>query len=211
MAEEQKKYKSILVNPEITMEYIYDNPLNFDDIRNNPILKPISEINKSYCDLHLTSTKGILEYEDEYKKLQELESINPRYTNTVLMASIKNITNIIKTIIYSQDLQIVSMKNAINEMIEISNDKYKYINDEKERIEKIREEMRKEFENEYKDKIVITKISEKKVTDEEIKNIEDDEFNKTFSELKKIAGEEEPEIKEVVPKKIYSSLLEREI
>lgn len=240
MEEAQKKFKSILTSPEIVLEYITEKPLNFDAIRDNPILKPVSEINKNYCDLHLTATKAILEYEEEYKKIQEMEVINPRYTNTVLMATIKNMITLMKTIVHSQDLQNISMRSAINEMIDISDSKYKFMNDEKERIEKITMQVRKDLEKEYKSKIEnqpkqiqvetghnvgasptpmtdvasVDNFGSGKVTPVPIQNEDDEEYEKTLSDLKKIAGEGEPEKKEVIPdkpKKVYSTLLEREI
>lgn len=218
MEELQKKFKSILTNPEITLEYIYNGDLTFDAIRDNPILKPISEINKNYCDLHITATKSILEFEDEYKKIQELEIINPRYTNTVLMATIKNIITSLKIVVHSQDLCDIGMKSVINEMIGISGSKYKLMDDDSERIAKIRTDMRKEMEKEYKEKFEkpIENISEvpKRSKEEEQEIERDGEYEQTISDLKKIAGEGEPEKKEVIPdkpKKVYSTLLEREI
>jgi len=223
---EETKHKSILINPEIKLEYIYNEKnLDFDSIKNNPILKPISEINKNCCDLNLTSIKGVLEFEEEYKKLQELELINPRYTTTVLMTTINKIVNIIKTIIHSQDLQIISMKKTINEMVCINDDKYKLIDNEKEKIEKIREDLRKEFEEEHsQQKKETLSRGQSDVRQEAIVTSSDNpigktsagtEFEETMSDLKDIVGEEEKpkveEKKEVMPKKTYSSLLEREI
>lgn len=230
--ETENKYKSILMNPEIKLDYIYERLLDFDSIKDNPILKPISEINKSYCDRHIVITKGVLEFEEEYKRLQEMESINPRYTNTVLMALIKNMINIIKTIIYNQDLCDSSMKSAINEMIDISESKFKLIDNEKERMEKLRVQVRKEVEDEYKNQ----SLQETKLESSPNKIVSDSRPGEVYNQsnqiptpvpvqneteediiitdLKKIAGEGEPEKKEVIqnkPKKVYSSLLEREI
>lgn len=238
MEEQQKKFKSILTNPEITLEYIYSGDLSFDSIRDNPILKPISEVNKNYCDLHITATKAILEFEDEYKKIQELEIINPRYTNTVLMATIKNIITSLKTVVHSQDLCDIGMKSVINEMIGISGSKYKLMDDDSERIAKIKADMRKEMEKEYKERFEnqpkqipaetghnvgasptprtdaasVDNFRSGKETPMPVQNETEEDI--IIADLKKIAGEGESEKKEVIPdkpKKVYSTLLEREI
>ncbi len=207
---EEKKFKSILADPEVTLEHILDpKKLDFDSLKKNPILKPISEINETFSNLHLTIIKAVLEYEEEYKKLQELEEINPRYTNTVLMVTIKNMVTIIKTIIHSQDLQINNMKKAMSEMIDINSSKFKLILDTEEEM---RMRLKKEMEEKYKGNVESNAL----VVAKERPPIESIENEKIISDLKKIVGEEEPEEKseeEAEEKKEvkskYSSLLER--
>jgi len=222
---EEKKFKSILAEPEVTLEYVYDqNKLDFDSLKKNPILKPISEINETYSNLHLTIIKAVLEYEEEYKKLQELEGINPRYTNTILMVTIKNMVTIIKTIIHSQDLQINNMRRAISEMIDINGSKFKLILDTEEEMKaRLRKEMDEEHSQQKKETLSrgqsdVQQEASVTSSDNPIgKTSAGTEFEETMSGLKKIVGGEEinekseegVEEKKEVKSKIYSSLLER--
>jgi len=129
---------------------IYDGDLDFNDIRESPILKPISEINDSYINLELLINKALLEYQVIEDEINLMLKENPIYSETMLMARIENLKNQIKQIIHSQDLQKESMKSKINEMIKIVSEEYELIRGEEEFITGKEETKKKDKEEAVK-------------------------------------------------------------
>lgn len=113
-------------------ESIYDGKLNFDEIIKNPILKPISEINKSYENLELSINRALYEFQEKYTKIKNLLDENPKYGETMFVTIIFSMIEYIKQIVHSQDLQKQNMKDAINEMIDIVGEKYMQTNEDEE-------------------------------------------------------------------------------
>lgn len=107
------------------IESIYDKKeLSFSDVKKNPILKPILEINKSFVNLELVINKALYDYEKDEREINEMIKINPTYSETMIMARVQNLKSSITQIVHSQDLQKENMKRAINEMIKIVSEEY---------------------------------------------------------------------------------------
>lgn len=118
---------------EEAIESIYEEKkLSFDEIKKNPILKPISEINKSFINFELIIRRAMLEYEKTKKEINQMIELQPKYSETMVMGKIQNILTHIPQIIHSQQIQKENMKDAINEMIKIVKVSYGVLDEEKE-------------------------------------------------------------------------------
>jgi len=118
---------------EEAIESIYEEKkLSFDEIKKNPILKPISEINKSFINFELIIRRAMLEYEKTKKEINQMIELQPKYSETMVMGKIQNILTYIPQIIHSQQIQKENMKDAINEMIKIVKVSYGVLDEEKE-------------------------------------------------------------------------------
>lgn len=112
------------------IDSIYEGLLDFESIKKNPILKPVSEINKTYINFELIINRALWEYQQDEEKINAMIEENPIYSETQLMAKVQSMKNSVKQIIHSQDLQKENMKNAINDMITIVGKEYGPIDDE---------------------------------------------------------------------------------
>jgi len=175
---EAKKIKS-------EIEGIYDKKeLDFNNIKNNPVLKPISEINNSYINFELLINRALWDYESDKKQIDDMIVLNPKYSETIILSKFQSILSYIKQIIHAQDLQKENMKNAIEEMVRIVKQEYALLQEEEEGFPR-----------------ETIKTKEKK-QEEEIKDINENE--KIKSEDKEIE-KEEPE------RGFYSELLEKKV
>lgn len=161
---------------------IYTGDLDFNTIKENPILKPIAEINETFINLELMINKAFIEYQEIEEAINEMIKENSVYSETILMSKIQLLKNNVKQIIYSQDLQKTNMKSKINEMIKIVEEEYDVRRDEEEII----------FDPKEKEKDKKTEVTE----DEE----------DTFKKLKEMVGETDEK-----EEGVYSSLVERKI
>ena len=135
MIEEQTGIKTKNLKNLEEIESIYNKKeLSFSNIKKNPILKPILEINKSFVNLELIINKALHDYEKDEKEINEMIKINPTYSETMIMARVQNLKSSITQIIHSQDLQKENMKKAINEMIEIVGEEYGLLEETSEDI-----------------------------------------------------------------------------
>lgn len=170
---------------------IYDGDLDFNTIKDNPILKPIAEINETFINLELMINKALAEYEELQEEINKMVEDNPVYSETMLMSKVQNFKVLVKQIIFSQDLQKTNMIDKINEMVGIVDEEYDIRGNEEIIIKPKTTE-----------KLEETKKAHTETPKEEQK--ED-----VFEKLKKIAGKEEEKSSE--EEKIYSSLVERKI
>ena len=112
---------------------IYDEKeLTFTHIKNNPILKPISEINKSFINFESLINRALWDYEEDKKQIDKMIELNPKYSETIILSKFQSILGHIKQIIHSQDLQKENMKSTINEMIKISGEEYALLQEEED-------------------------------------------------------------------------------
>lgn len=156
------------------MQGVYNDSMTYEEILENPILKPISEINNSFITLELLINRALWEYEENKKQIDKMIEINPKYSETMILSVFQNIISHIKQIIHAQDLQKENMKEAIEKMVKISKKEYALLNKEDD-YKKLGKEVETPKETE---KVEEKEIEEKK---EEIKK---EETPKTFhSEL----------------------------
>lgn len=191
---------------------IYDGDLDFRAIKDNPILKPIAEINETFINLELVINKALIEYQELENEINKMTELNPVYSETMLMSKIQALKNNVKQIIHSQDLQKANMKTKINEMIRIAEEEYEVRGEEEmileeKPIKKVGRPKKIEEPEEKEDNIEDLRnlglIKEKKGKD----------YDDTFEKLKKMTGEGETK-KEEEPseeKEVYSDLVERKI
>lgn len=106
---------------------IYDGGLDFKSIMENPILKPLAELNRTFVNFELIINKALNEYEEEKKMVDDMVAKVPKYSETIFVGRIQNMIREMKTLIHAQDVQKEAMKRAIAEMIEISKDNYRLI------------------------------------------------------------------------------------
>lgn len=114
------------------MEGVYDGGLSYEEVDENPILKPILEIKNSFMNLELLINRALWEYEENKKQIDKMIEINPKYSETMILSVFQNIMNHIKQIIHAQDLQKENMKEAIKNMVKISKKEYALLNKEDE-------------------------------------------------------------------------------
>lgn len=125
------------------LDEIYSDVIDLDAIRKDPILKPLLEIKENYKSLGMVVGNNLIQYQDSIKKIDQLEKLNPKYSETIIMSELKNLIRSMNMIIQSQDLQRVSLKNAMKFMIEISGDQY-ILNEENE-YKKLKDKIEKEY------------------------------------------------------------------
>lgn len=112
------------------IEPICNEDLSSENIKKNPILKPIAEINKSYETLELIITRALWEYEKVQEAYNDLIKENSKYSETQIVGKIQALLIYIKQIIHSYDLQFYNLQKTINEMIQIVKKEYAPFNDE---------------------------------------------------------------------------------
>ena len=175
---------------------IYEGDLDFNTIKDSPILKPIAEINETFINLELMVNKALVEYEELQDEINKMVEDNPVYSETMLMAKIQHFKILVKQMIHSQDLQKANMIDKINEMIRIVEDEYDVRGEE---------EITPETKSE---KVGRPRIEKPKEIEKE--NIDEDDTLKKLREM--VSEEKEPSVeKEVESKTKYSNLVEREI
>ena len=104
--------------------------LDFETIKNNPVLKPLAEINNGYVNMELLINRALWEYQENKIQIDAMIEANPKYSETIILSKFQNILNYIKQIIQAQDIQKENMKRAINEMIKIVEKEYGVLNEE---------------------------------------------------------------------------------
>jgi len=170
------------------IEPLVKRNLDFKNVKENPILRPIANINKSYENLEILINRALWEYSEDKEQIDEMIKINPKYSETIILSKFQNILSHVKQIIHAQDIQKDNMKDTLNEMIKIAEEEYGVL-----------------AENEFnkddfgKDE----KIIKKEISLEEIRETPDEEQKKEvfYSDLleKSVPVPETPESKENIP------------
>lgn len=122
---------------------IYEKKIDFQDVIDNPILKPIFEINETYRMMEQSIRFSATEMDSLLTELEKLMAGNPAYGKTLFVAKFKVYKDYTKSIIKNDLDEKKMMKKAINEMISIA----KQYNT-KEEPEKESEEQKEEEESE---------------------------------------------------------------
>lgn len=102
------------------LEGIYEGEIKMDDIVQNPILKPIADINSQHKNFNRMIQKELFEFDAEKQELDGMIEINPIYSETKILNRFQSMLNHVKQIIHLEDLQISNLVKAVNEMIQIS-------------------------------------------------------------------------------------------
>lgn len=136
------------------VDQIYSNEqLDFEHIKKNPVLKPISDINKSFVNFELLIRRAMWEYEKDKGTIDNMIESNPKYSETMIVSKIQSMLSYVKQIIHSQNIQKENMKSTIKEMIKIVKNDYVLLEEESEEnipIEKKPEEKVEEKEKKPK-------------------------------------------------------------
>lgn len=169
---------------------VEEKQLSYEKIQKHPILKPLSDINKSFINFELLINRALWDYNTDKQQIDEMIELNPKYSETIILNKFQSIISDIKQIIHAQDLQKENLVNAIKEMIRIVEKEYAPLNEE-ETFSKTQEPIKPQVIQETKKEV---KIQKPEIEEE----IEEDE------------PLEEPEVK---PTKsgFYSELLERDV
>ncbi len=111
-----------------SIEQIYDEEkLDFENIKNNPVLKPIADINKSFVNFELLIKRAMWEYGQAKESIDGMIELNATYSETIIMSKIQLMLGHIKQIIHSQNIQKENMKDTINEMVRIVQKDYELL------------------------------------------------------------------------------------
>lgn len=143
--------------------------LDFETIKNNPILKPLGEINNGFVNMELLINRALWEYQEDKKQIDEMIESNPKYSETIILSKFQSILNHVKQIIQAQDIQKENMKRAINEMIKIVGKEYGILNEEASITRNIRKEekpLHDEIKEIKEEKINIQTLSKDKELEE---------------------------------------------
>ena len=165
------------------IEPLVKTKLDFKSIKANPVLRPIANINKTYENLEIIINRALWEYEADKKQIDQMIQANPKYSETIILSKFQSILSHVKQIIHAQDIEKDSLKEAIQEMIKISEEEYGVLQEEefdKDKFEKIQkkekhEEIPEELHEEIKEKgeVFYSDLLEKPVPSPEIPESEE--------------------------------------
>jgi len=99
-------------------------PYTYDNIINQPILKPISETDRSIKDLQEIVNKKLIDIDVAIKWVNETSHDIPIYQESPYVSKLFKISEDTQDIIKFQDLQIKNLKRCISEIVEIVRKKY---------------------------------------------------------------------------------------
>lgn len=134
--------------------------LDFNNIKNNPVLKPLSEINNGYVNMELLINRALWEYQENKIQIDAMIESNPKYSETIILSKFQSILGFVKQIIQAQDIQKENMKRAINEMIKIVSTEYGVLEEEEIPQKKPSRKEPKEIEKEVVEEKEIQEITE---------------------------------------------------
>lgn len=109
---------------QIKIDKIYEKEIGFEDIKDNPILQPISEIKSNYESHSLMIAKATIEFTETKKRIDEMIEKNPVYSECIIIGEFKDLIRNMKDVIHSQDIQREFLKQAINKMLNNSQKYY---------------------------------------------------------------------------------------
>lgn len=137
------------------IEPLYNEKLDFNTIKNNPVLKPLSEINNGYINMELIINRALWEFQENKIQIDGMIEANPKYSETIILSKFQNILGYVKQIIQAQDIQKENMKRAINEMIKIVEQEYGVLEEEPVSTKK---NIHKEFKEADKEKLITEEV-----------------------------------------------------
>lgn len=157
--EENKSY-GVFSTDEITnlrdIPQLVNEPYTYENIVNNPILKPISEVDKSIRDIDEMIYKHLVDAKREKEWINQAIIDIPAYSDSQFVARLIKLSQDTQQVIKLQDIQIRSLKRTIQEIVDIVREKYGVREEEQEeekRSYRKKEERLKEDE-EYREYLV---------------------------------------------------------
>ncbi|CAK0756844.1 hypothetical protein CCP1ISM_60029 [Azospirillaceae bacterium] len=108
---------------QIKEDVLYSGELNFEEIKNNPILQPILEANTIYKSMGLSIQRSLSEYVRLMAEIQDMINKNPTYSQTQIVSKLQELIMHSKNVIHSQDIQREIIKKAMNDMV-VNNKNY---------------------------------------------------------------------------------------
>lgn len=183
----------------LAVDQLYERKLDYEEIKQNPILQPVAEANSTYKSHGLNVQMAMSEFIRLKEEIEKMIELNDDYSQTIIVAKMQAIIMYARQVIHSQDLQREETKKVVNDMIRI-NEKY-FVLKEKENYSE------KQFP-------ILDEIIQKKEEKEEDK--EEKEFDELFNAENKAeepTSKPEPELpkKRGRPKKLPIEEIENEI
>jgi hypothetical protein len=109
---------------EVKIDEIYDGPLDYEALKNQPILQPIAELASFYEGIGLLLKNEIIEFDNIQKEINTLFAKNQIYSKTIFGGQIMALKQKTSEIIFNSNLMIANLKRAIKDMI-LLDKKYK--------------------------------------------------------------------------------------
>jgi hypothetical protein len=110
---------------------LIDEPYSYDNVMENPIIKPIAEVDRSLRDLDEMIRKKLIDSIKDKKWVNETIGNVPEYSDSPFISKLIKLVQEIHDIIKFQDIEIKNLKGCIKEMVEINRQKYGVIVEEK--------------------------------------------------------------------------------
>jgi len=132
MEEENQGVFEVEEEKEEVVKPLVNEDFNFDNIMNNPILKPISECNQAYKDLEELKIKDLKESKSLMKYVNETLSSDTTYQESYFIGRLIELLKKFSNIVKISDLQEAKLVSCIREMREITIKKYGVIVEESE-------------------------------------------------------------------------------
>lgn len=129
------KEKNIYEQLKNTDKFIVED-LSFDSIMQNPVLKPLAEINRTILDLEEMNNKRLTDADRDFKWCDAISQEIPRYSESIFISRLWRLHSITGDIVKTQDIEIKTLKRAINEMLEIIRKYYGVIAEEEKKTVK---------------------------------------------------------------------------
>jgi len=99
---------------------IYDGELGLEEVKTQPILKPVANINNSFMDSQRLLNKSLIDYKRVKQNIDNMLETMPKYSQTIIVSELQKLVNYIEQFIFLADQQQEILKRTISEMIEIS-------------------------------------------------------------------------------------------
>lgn len=106
------------------MKPLVNESFSYDNIVNNPIIKPIAEADKRIRDLRAFLYKRLAEMNRVKMEVNATLLNVPEYQNSLFVGKLLNLIKDASDIVMFQDQELKIFINCINEMLEINNKKY---------------------------------------------------------------------------------------
>lgn len=119
---------------EIQIKPLISDPYTYENIINNPIIKPISETDRNLWDIEEMLRKLLIDANNDKKFINQILIDAPEYGETVFVSRLIKLVQGTQNIIKLQDLKERNYKRCIVEMMEILKSNYGVRIDEKKSV-----------------------------------------------------------------------------
>lgn len=105
---------------EVEVEPLYTGDLTLESIQENPVLKPILEVNKRFMETQKLLNNFIWLWEKDKETINTYLEEEPIYSQMMLVGKVQSYINNVTHTKFLQDSQQELLKKAMQDMIEIS-------------------------------------------------------------------------------------------